>query len=452
MIDLTHFQGKSIAVLGLGKSGFATAKALELSSVDYVAWDDNADTRAKATAYGVTLEDLTSYDFEDTDYLVLSPGIAHTLPTPHPIAVRAKQAGIEIVNDVFLFKEAMKGKDIIAITGTNGKSTTTALIYHVLHAHLTCQMGGNIGTALMELCSECDVTVAELSSYQTEITPNLNAAGIVWLNITPDHIERHGNINGYISAKARIFETELSAGIAVICIDDAYSQKIYEAAKGMGKWTVIPVSTNQVLEDGVCIVDEDIFDKGVNVGSMHEAQRLKGTHNHQNAACAYAIARYIYSIQPQNILGQFQTFEGLSHRQFHVARIGSVDYINDSKATNAEATEKALQSYENIYWLAGGVAKDGGLLPLKPYLSAVHKAYLYGECALDFKIFLEGQSITCEIFLNLEDAFQQAHTDAQAKNINATVLLSPAAASFDQYPNFEKRGDRFEECVKKSDA
>ena len=452
MIDLTHFQGKNIAVLGLGKSGFATAKALELSRVDYVAWDDNSNTRAKATAYGLTLEDLTNYDFKGTDYLVLSPGISHTLPTPHPIVVRAKQAGLEIINDVFLFKEAMKGKDIIAITGTNGKSTTTALIYHVLQARLTCQMGGNIGTALMELNSECDVTVAELSSYQTEITPNLNATGVVWLNITPDHIDRHGDIDGYIAAKARIFETELSAGIAVICIDDAHSQKIYEAVKNMGKWTVIPVSTKQILEDGVCIVDGDIFDKGVNVGTMHEAQRLKGTHNHQNAACAYAIARYIYSIQPQNILSQFQRFDGLAHRQFHVARIGNVDYINDSKATNAEATEKALQSYENIYWLAGGVAKDGGLLPLKPYLSTVQKVYLYGECALDFKMFLDGQSVTCEIFLNLEDAFQKAHTDAQESNINATVLLSPAAASFDQYPNFEKRGEHFEERIKKTDV
>ncbi len=449
MINLSIFKDKKIAVLGLGKSGLAVTKALKLAGADYVAWDDNQDSRSKALEHDLRLEDLNSYSFEDIDYLVLSPGIAHTLPSPNPIVTKAKEANVKVVNDVFLFKEAYK-KDIIAITGTNGKSTTTALVNHVLSKHLSAQMGGNIGTALIELDDGRDVTVAELSSYQTEITPNLSAKGIVWLNITPDHIDRHGDIEGYVKAKARIFETDNNSGTAAICIDDDYSKNIYETVKDSNNWKLIPVSTKEVSEDGVCIVNGEIFDKGINIGSMDGATSLRGEHNHQNAACAYAIAHYIYSISNADIISSFQNFGGLPHRQFNVAHIGNVNYINDSKATNAEAAEKALRTYNNIYWLAGGVSKDGGITSLKPYLSEVKKAYLYGECAKEFSTLLKEENIEHEVFVNLDQAFKQCNTDSQAENNSSTVLLSPAGASFDQYSSFEKRGEHFEKLVKES--
>lgn len=444
MIDCVALKGKKFAVLGLGKSGLATVCALLESGIDVVCWDDHTDNQEKVDTDVV--QNLHLYDMSLIDVLVLSPGIAHTLPEPNPIVVRARNAGVKIVNDVSLFKDAYKG-DVVAITGTNGKSTTTALLYNVLHQSMSCQVGGNIGTALMSLDQKFDVTVAELSSYQTEITDNLNARGVVWLNITPDHLERHGNMDGYVQAKKKIFETTYKNGVASICIDDTYSQKIYEEVVSAGFWTIIPVSTRVGLDCGVSILDGKIFDKGVCVGSMDNCPRLLGEHNHQNTACTYAMAKYLYGMDEALIIRGFQSFCGLAHRQYHICRIGQVDYINDSKATNADATSKALNAYSNIYWLAGGVAKDGGIETLVPYLLNVKKAYLYGECATTFAKTLESHGCDYLVFDTLDDALKTAHEESQKTGEQGNVLLSPSASSFDQYSNFEARGKAFEALI-----
>jgi UDP-N-acetylmuramoylalanine--D-glutamate ligase len=448
MIDCTCFKGKRFGVLGLGKSGAAALKALNLSGVDVFGWDDKDANRIGI--HSDLLVDLYSYNMSELDYLVLSPGISHTLPTSHPVVVRAREAGSVIINDVSLFKEAYKG-DVIAITGTNGKSTTTALATHVLGKSMICQMGGNIGTPVMCLDQSSSVAVVELSSYQTEVVSDLSARGLVWLNITPDHIDRHGDMDGYVQAKKRIFETLNKNDVAVICVDDAYSQKVFDEVHNDGVWTCLPVSTKHKLENGVSIINGEIFDKGVCVGSMHNAHRLKGEHNHQNAACVYAIAKYIYHCGLETILDGFNSFDGLAHRQFHVGTIGNVDYINDSKATNAEASEQALKSYDNIYWLAGGVAKDGGIDGLSSCFPRVKKAYLYGACATNFAQTLRKAQCDYQVFDCLEDALIQAHIDAQASEECSTVLLSPACASFDQYPNFEIRGESFTKTVQSFD-
>ncbi len=449
MMDLSHFKDKKMAVLGLGKSGLSVARELKKLGISCQSWDDSEKARQKAADLGLELTDLMLCPFEAIDYLILSPGIPHNFPAPHPIVARAQKANVEIVSDIFLFKEGCLDLDIIAVTGTNGKSTTTALLYHVLKNCLSCQMGGNIGTALMDLDlrSKCDVVVAELSSYQTEITPNLNAKAVIWLNITPDHLDRYESMDKYVQAKARIFETKKDGGVAVICIDDAWSQAMFKSVQTNKKWTLIPVSTQQILDEGVSILEGRIFENGRPMGSMDQAVRLKGQHNHQNAACVYAVARNLYDMTSQEVQDLFGSFEGLAHRQFHNAHIGHVDYINDSKATNADASEKALRSYENIYWLAGGVAKEGGLAPLLPALGTVRKAYLYGESALDFYNFLKEHSVECQVFKQMDEAFQAAHQESQGDAQAATLLLSPACASFDQYSSFEKRGEHFEMLV-----
>ena len=450
MIDCTFFQGKKVAVLGLGKSGRHAVLALQKADVEVIAWDDNKGVHTP----DIPLVDFHHYDMRDLDMLVISPGIPHTLPAPNALIQKARDAGVQIVNDVHLFKQSYDG-DIIAVTGTNGKSTTTALMGHVLsRSGERVQVGGNIGTALMSLDQECPISVTELSSYQTEITDHLNARGVIWLNITPDHLDRHGDMDGYVRAKAKIFETSQSSGLAVICIDDTYSVGIFQDITKTKKWRVIPISTHKVIPDGVSIVAGEIYDHGVRIGDMKNAVRLKGEHNHQNAACVYAMARHLYDIPSDVILSQLTTFKGLSHRQYHVRHIGNVDYINDSKATNAQATEQALKSYHNIYWLAGGVAKDGGIETLMSYFTNVKKAYLYGASAQDFADSLKNTQIAHATFATLEDATHQAHQDAH-KDISGTsgnaehrtVLLSPACASFDQYENFEKRGDHFEHIV-----
>lgn len=449
MINCGVFKGQKIAVLGLGRSGQAVAEALSQSGARVVAWDDGYKEADLANS-NYDIADLNIYEnFNEFDLLVLSPGISHTLPTIHPVVARARDANVEIVNDVHIFKQSYKG-DIVAVTGTNGKSTTTALMHHVLSGHMHCEMGGNIGTALMSLSNNAQAIVAELSSYQTEITHNLNARAVIWLNITADHLERHGDMRGYVAAKAKIFETDAQhkGAFAVICIDDEYSADMYNRISQQKDHKCIPVSTKEKLTNGVSIIGHEIYDDGVLVGDMKQAETLKGVHNHQNAACVYAVASKVFGLAPEKIINEFFTFNGLAHRQFKVAQYDGITFINDSKATNGEAARHALVSFQNIYWLAGGVAKDGGIEGLTHYFKTIKKAYLYGQAAASFSEVLKKQNIPFETFTDMKSALIQSYKDARKEGKKATVLLSPACASFDQYRNFEERGCHFEEIVR----
>jgi len=448
VIDVSYLKGKKVAVLGLGRAGLANCIALEAANVEYSAWDDKAQAREEALSKRLKLADSIEDFLSGTDMMIISPGIPHTLPEPHATVKLAKEQGISLYSDIHIFREAAPDIDVIGVTGTNGKSTTTTLLGHVLGKNMTSQIGGNIGIPSLSLSPETDATVLELSSYQIELTDNLNATGAIWLNISPDHIDRHGSIEGYVAAKLRIFERNKSQGIAVIGVDDTHSKDVADQISKRDDWTVIPVSMTDKLDHGISVIDGQLYKDGEFQIDISTLPTLKGVHNHQNAACVYGIASYVYSMDNAVILAQLQSFDGLAHRQFVVEKKGSVTFINDSKATNAEATAKALSSFQNIFWIAGGQAKEGGLSGLEVYKDRIEKTYLIGEAQDNFAAFLDGQGMVYEKCFTLDKAVSAAYRDASNASNSSTVLLSPACASWDQYRSFEHRGDDFETFVK----
>lgn len=438
MIDLSLYKGRTLAVLGLGKSGLSAARALSEAGATVLAWDDSADTR---TASGLHLTDLTQHDFTGVDALVISPGIPHTYPEPHPVAAKAKAAGVELICDVELLCQSCPDAEFIAITGTNGKSTTTALIAHILREFRPAEAGGNIGRPVMTLPAfgQEGTYVLEMSSYQLELTPSLSPAGAVFLNITPDHIERHGDLAGYIEAKKNIFANPSIGSVAVIGIDTEASRQVADEL-GEG-WNVVRVSTQTTADvymtGGILHDDDTIID-------LNEMPTLKGQHNHENAACAYAVINRVYGIPAEEIAAAMKTFPGLPHRQFPVRTMGNVTYINDSKATNADAAARALACYDDIYWIIGGLPKEGGLSGLEIYKDRIRHTFLIGKAAPDFAKWLDEQNMPYTQCGTLDKAVAAAH--AMAKS--GTVLLSPACASWDQFKSFEHRGDVFAELVR----
>lgn len=447
MIDLKYLKDRKVAVLGLAKSGLAACKALVQSNIDYVAWDDNEQKRQNSESNGVIIaKEITDF-LSDTDLVVLSPGIPHTLPNPHPFIDKAKDKNIDIVSDITLFRKALPKAEIVSVTGTNGKSTTTTLMGHVLGGSLNAQIGGNIGVPALSLDSGKDVTVFEMSSYQTELTENLNAHGVIWLNISPDHIDRHGDMDGYVKAKKRIFERDGGQGLAVIGVDDAYSKSVADEIAMRPDWTVIPVSVTRMLDTGISVIDGNLYVDGKRQIDISKLPTLKGVHNHQNVACVYAIASNLYNLSNEEILAQLMSFEGLAHRQFLVEKRDNIAFINDSKATNLEATAKALSSFQDIYLIAGGQAKEGGLSGIENYRDRIRKIYLIGEAENAFAKFLDDKGFDYARCTTLDKAVKDAYKDAKSLGSSATVLLSPACASWDQYNSFEHRGAHFEEIV-----
>jgi UDP-N-acetylmuramoylalanine--D-glutamate ligase len=429
MIITDSFKGQKIAVMGLARSGIASVESLVAGGAHVLAWDDNADRRQQAAAAGAEIVELVGIDWSQVSALVLSPGIPHTYPTPHPVATAARGAGVEIIGDIELLLRARPAARIVAITGTNGKSTTTALLGHILEtAGLPCAIGGNLGDAALGLADPGPdgVWVLEFSSYQLELTPSLAPEAAVLLTITPDHLDRHGGMDGYIAAKKRVLAKLGAASIAVIGVDDEICHAIHAETHAEIGDRALPVS---------------------GIGQeLHDAPALPGSHNALNAGVASAIARHLGVDQAQ-IDRAFTSFPGLPHRQEFVARINHVDYVNDSKATNAEAAARALACYERIYWIAGGQAKDGGIASLKPYFPRLSHAYLIGASAQDFAKDLEGQT-DFTVSGDLEVAVRHAHHSAQSAALDGSVvLLSPAAASFDQFASFEARGDQFRDLV-----
>ncbi|WP_020592599.1 UDP-N-acetylmuramoyl-L-alanine--D-glutamate ligase [Kiloniella laminariae] len=459
MIDLRPYisttNGKAFAVLGLGRSGLTAACALAQSGADVWAWDDNAEGRAKAADAGLKLVDLGNCDWTAVQSLVMSPGIPLTHPVPHQVALAAQTAGVEVICEVELLYRAYPDAIFVGITGTNGKSTTTSLIAHILsQAGRPVAVGGNLGTPALELplLGSDGVYVLEMSSYQLDLLSQLRFDVALLLNFSPDHLDRHGDMAGYIKAKLHIFDRQRKDDTAIIGMDDPDSRRIFDQINALGSCKAIPISGNTRLAEGVFAARgqliDDCFARKEAILDLLNIERLPGDHNHQNAAAAFACCRSL-NLTNDVILAGMQSFPGLAHRQQLVAQQGNIRYINDSKATNADAAARAIGSYENIYWIAGGRAKDGGINSLKPLFSRIRKAYLIGECAEDFAQQI-GDDLPYTQCQTLDRAVVQATKDARQDNLeNAVVLLSPACASWDQYRSFEIRGDHFGECVQK---
>lgn len=461
MIPVQGYAGHKVAVLGLGRSGLATAAALKAGGAEPVLWDDSPEARAHAEAEGWACTDLGREGaFEGIAALITSPGIPHLYPQPHRIIAKAMAEGIPVDNDIGLFFRSWATHEwddfetmprTVCVTGSNGKSTTTALIRHIVeHAGRPVQMGGNIGVGVLALepAQDGEVVVLELSSYQTDLARALTPDIAVFTNLSPDHLDRHSGYGGYFAAKRRLF-AEGGPDRAIIGVDE--KEGVYLAnqiATTRADDRVIRVSAAKKLGDfGWSVFARKGFlaewRKGRQVASidLREVTGLPGAHNHQNACAAYAACRSL-GIAPKLIEEAFHSFQGLPHRSQTVATKRGVRYVNDSKATNVDSAEKALEAFRNIRWIAGGLGKEGGVSSLRPHLEHVKKAYFIGHSGRDFALELDG--LPHEICETMERAVARAAAEAEAGD---TVLLAPAAASFDQYPNFEKRGDHFAALV-----
>ena len=451
MTPVTAFAGARVALFGLGGSGLATARALRAGGADVLAWDDGPDGVARATAEGIPTGDLREADWTAFSALILSPGVPLTHPEPHWSVGLARAANVEVIGDIELFcrerRASAPDAPFVAITGTNGKSTTTALVAHVLRAAgRDVQMGGNIGVAILSLepPTAGRVLVIEMSSFQIDLTPSLDPSVGVLLNVTPDHLDRHGTLELYAAIKERLIQ---GAGLAVVGVDDRPSRAIAERRAGPLVRVHVPHGDGPPVaaftaRDGV-VSDED----GGRLADVNGVGSLRGAHNWQNAAVAVAVARAL-DLGPKEIQAGLASFPGLPHRMEEVARRGRVLFVNDSKATNADSTEKALTAFRDIHWIVGGRAKAGGIEALAPYFGRVAHAYLIGASQDAFAATLEGivPYTRCE---TLERAVPDAASAAAASGASEpVVLLSPACASYDQFRNFELRGDRFRELVR----
>ena len=456
MITATGFQGQTVAVLGLGRSGLSVARALEAGGADVICWDDGAAARERAEAEGLVIADPTKGGtMETVACLVTSPGIPHLYPKPHPAIAAALAAGVPVDNDIGLFFRSFASEGwahfdtvprIVAVTGSNGKSTTSALIHHILESSgRRAQLAGNIGRGVFDLdpAEDGEVVVLELSSYQAELARSLTPDVAVFTNLSPDHLDRHAGMGGYFAAKRRLF-SEGGPDRAIIGVDEAEGKYLsMELASGPTDDRVIRVATAKLGGPGWHVTARKGFlsetRKGRQVASidLREFSSLPGAHNHQNACAAYAACRAL-NIAPRDIEAAFGTFGGLPHRSQLIAEENGVRFVNDSKATNVDSAAKALQAFKNIRWICGGLQKEGGLDALHPHLGNVAKAYVIGREAEAFALGLPG--IPTSICTTMAAAVEQAIADAQE---GETVLLAPAAASFDQYDSFEARGNDF---------
>ncbi len=481
MTPVPGFEGQRVAVFGLGRSGITAARALKAGGAEPILWDDGVSGRMQAEAEGFELEDLTTADWTSFAALVLSPGAPLTHPKPHWTVDKAKAANVPVIGDIELFARAIAATpaslrpSVIAITGTNGKSTTTALIGWVLkQAGLKVAVGGNIGIGVLALPAPTEVQayVIEVSSYQLDLTTSFAPDVAILTNVSPDHLDRHGGMEGYVAAKARLFQQMSPEKVALIGVDDDWGWKTvnalndrrlrvstittrtqpehidptggvpvadlaarlpdHVAAFDAGRFIIVDATNGKLVADGVAITD------------LAPARSLPGRHNAQNAAFAYAAARAV-GVSHEAAVEGLMTFPGLAHRMETVGHIGPVRFVNDSKATNADAARQALMSYPTSFWIAGGRAKDGGIEDLRDLFPRVAKAYLIGEAAADFAATLGATPHV--IAKDMATAVALAAADAQNAGGDAVVLLSPACASFDQFPDFEARGEAFRAAV-----
>jgi UDP-N-acetylmuramoylalanine--D-glutamate ligase len=458
MIPIHGFEGRKVAVFGLGRTGLTAARALVAGGAQVALWDEKADSRAVAEAEGFPVVDLKSADWSQFAALMLSPGVPLTHPKPNWSVEMARAAGVEVLGDIELFARtvnsapAHKRPKVAAITGTNGKSTTTALLGHICaSAGRDTRIGGNIGVGVLDLPDMHGgaVYVLEVSSYQLDLTSSLKPDAAVLLNITPDHLDRHGGMEGYVAAKRRVLLNQTKGDTAIIGVDDAWCQRICTEITAANHRTIWPISASRSMGRGVYAIQGVLYDatgdRVIEVADLLRARSLPGRHNWQNAAAAYAAARAM-GVPAEEAAEGLMTFPGLAHRMETVATVGRVRFINDSKATNADAARQALSSYPRVYWIAGGQPKEGGIAPLADLFGRVARAYLIGEAADDFARVLGGKA-PCVRSGTIEAATAAAFADAEASGEDAIVLLSPACASFDQFSDFEARGEAFRAAV-----
>lgn len=456
MIPVQGMQGLRVAVLGLGRSGLSAARALSAGGAVPVCWDDNPMARVAAEAEDFECADLTRQGaFEGIARLIVSPGIPHLYPTPNPVVAAALDAGVPVDNDIGLFFQSFATAEwnmfeiaprVIAVTGSNGKSTTSALIHHILeHAGRNAQLAGNIGRGVLDIepASNGGVVVLELSSYQTDLARNLTPDVAVFTNLSPDHLDRHAGMGGYFAAKRRLF-AEGGPDRAVIGVDEQEGAFLAgQLSEGAVDDRVIRVSVDRKLGGpGWNVFSRKGFLSEYRNGKqaasidLRGIEGLPGSHNHQNACSAYAACRAL-AIPPRVIEAAFHSFGGLPHRSQTIGEKDGVRFVNDSKATNVDSAVKALAAFKNIRWICGGLEKEGGLGGLSAASDTVRKAYVIGREAAGFAMQLK---VEAEVCTTMEVAVARAIGEAEAGDV---VLLAPAAASFDQYDSFEKRGDDF---------
>lgn len=444
MITAPTYQDKRIGVFGLARSGLATVHSLVASGAKVFAWDDNQAAREQVRSFAA---DLYAMDFKDLDALVVAPGVPLTHPEPHTLVQKAQACNLPIISDIEIFQAAratLPAHKAVGITGTNGKSTTTALIGHILKdAGRSVAIGGNIGTGVLALnpLPSGGVYVFELSSFQLDITASFDSDVAVLLNISPDHLDRHGSMAGYIAAKSRLIEQQGKGGTAVIAVDDQPSRDVAATCR-----SVVLVSSQTQVETGVSvrsgILIDDIDGLSAVVGSLEEVQSLQGAHNWQNAAAAYGACRTL-GLSSEEIYAGLCSFPGLAHRQEVVPFRDGIRVVNDSKATNVDAATRALQTYDRIRWIAGGRAKDDDFAALGKSVGAVSKAYLMGEAARAIGRAMPS-TLAVEYYPAMADAITAAVADSEQGD---TILLSPACTAFDQFANFEKRGEIFKQTI-----
>ncbi|ASD26115.1 UDP-N-acetylmuramoyl-L-alanine--D-glutamate ligase [Brevundimonas diminuta] len=454
MIPVPGFEGRRVAVFGLGRSGITAARALQAGGAIPVLWDDGVSGRMQAEAEGFLVEDLTRADWSGFAALVLSPGAPLTHPKPHWSVERAHEAGVPVIGDVELFARALAALPqgerprVVAITGTNGKSTTTALIGWVLkQAGLSVHIGGNIGIGVLALPEPTAdaVYVIEVSSYQLDLTTGFAPDVAILTNVSPDHLDRHGGMEGYVAAKRRIFQAQDGEALALVGVDEEWGRKAAADLRAQGRRVETVLSLpSPARGEGYGAAAGVLTAGGAVLADLTAARSLPGRHNAQNAAFAYATARAL-GVSHEAAVEGLLTFPGLSHRMEAVGRLGSVRFINDSKATNADAARQALASYPAVFWIAGGKAKDGGIDALHDLFPRVTKAYLIGEAADAFAVTLADTPHV--VAHTMERAVELAAADATAAGGEQVVLLSPACASFDQFPDFEVRGEAFRAAV-----
>jgi UDP-N-acetylmuramoylalanine--D-glutamate ligase len=456
MIPVSAFAGKKVAVFGLGGSGLASAQALIAGGAQVTAFDDSAESLAKAAQAGIATADLRALDWSAIAALVLAPGVPLTHPEPHWSVKLARSAGVEVIGDIELYcrerRRLAPHSPFVAVTGTNGKSTTTALIHHLLRsAGRSAELGGNIGTAILTLAPPRPdhAHVIECSSYQIDLAPSLDPRVGILINVSEDHLDRHGTLANYAAVKERLVAGVPPQGTAVIGVDDEWCRAAAGRIERRGG-NVIRVSVRGALPAGIYVEAGTIIraasDDAWPLASLAGIGSLRGLHNAQNAACAAAAALAL-GLDSAAIQSGLRSFPGLAHRMEQVGRKGAVLFVNDSKATNADSAAQALACFSDIFWIAGGRAKTGGIAALEKFFPRIRKAYLIGEAANEFSATLAGK-VAHDIAGTLERAVEAAARDAEASALKEpVVLLSPACASFDQYRNFEVRGDRFRELV-----
>ncbi len=442
MIKLAKEKDKIVGVFGLARTGESAYKALTEAGVSTICYDDSERNRAEfAKKYGeAALVPITEEIWRKAHEIIISPGVPTILPKPHQVVELARKLEIPFIGDVDVLWKARPDAYYIAITGTNGKSTTTSLIHHIVTGgDQKWDIGGNIGKAVLNMDHHAYGYVLELSSYQIELLRDFKSDIAVLLNVTPDHLDRHGTIENYTNVKKTLV---VNAKIAIVGIDNPITKAIYEELKSTH--TLVPISTKEIIEDGVCVKDGKIYDR------MNGAKReytllpnksLQGEHNYENVAASFAVTS-ICGMRPEIIISRMGSFVGLPHRMQFLGSKFNIDFYNDSKATNAEAASKSLSSLKDIYWLAGGVAKAGGVESLLSLKSNIKKAYLYGDARYLFEQQIK-DVIPYEIFDNLDESFKAALKDAKHSKKSANILLAPAASSLDQFKDFEARGNRF---------